>query len=139
MKLENLSKEFLKLEFEKNGMVNYIVRCMDVGDEEEFQILEKTFEDVKISNENIPLEIREIVNSKLENCINGFKAYQADDSTNFNEELLESFLTELGKVSELLKPYITWSELYESNFVVWEYLIMGDYDRLEELEEEGEE
>ena len=138
MKLENLSKAFLKLEFEKNSMVNYIVRCMDVGDEEEFQILEKTSEDVKISNENIPLEIREIVNSKLENCINGFKAYQADGSTNFNEKLLESFLTELGKVSELLKPYITWPELYESNFEAWECLILEDYDGLEELEEDEE-
>ena len=67
MKLEDLSKEFLRIEFEKNGMVNYIVRCVNVGDEEEFQILERTFEDVKILNENIPPEIREIVNSKLEN------------------------------------------------------------------------
>lgn len=128
MKLEDLSKEFLRIEFEKNGMVNYIVRCMDVGDEEEFQILERTFEDVKISNENIPLEIREIVNPKLEKCINGYKNQDTDESL---------ILKELEEVSNLLKPYVTWPELFEEQFEIWECLILGDYDRLEEeLEDE---
>ena len=133
MKLEDLSKEFLKLEFEKNGMVNYIVRCRDVGDEEEYQVLERAFEDVKISNENIPLEIREIVNTKLEKCISGYKEYLEDDSIDYNAKLLESFLAELGEVSNLLKPYITWPELYKSNFDVWECLVMEDYYGLKEL------
>lgn len=127
MKLENLSKKFLKLEFEKNDKVNYIVRCMDVGDEEEFQILERTFEEVKILNENIPLEIREFVNPKLENCINGYENQDTD------EKLI---LSELKEVSNLLKPYVTWPELYESNFGAWECLVCEDYDGLEELEED---
>lgn len=129
MKLENLSKEFLKLEFEKNGMVNYIVRCMDVGDEEEFQILERTFEDVKISNENIPLEIREIVNPKLEKCINGYKNQDTDNKL---------ILSELEEIYNLLKSYITWPGLYESNFGAWECLVLEDYDGLEELDEDEE-
>ena len=129
MKLEDLSKKFLKLEFEKNYTVNYIVRCMDVGDEEEYQILERTVEDAKILNENIPLDIREKVNTKLEKCINGYK----------NEDIDESLiLKELEEVAILLKPYVTWPELYETNFGAWEYLLFEDYDSLEELEEDEE-
>ena len=132
MIIDDLSKEFLKLEFEKNGMVNYIVRCIDVGDEEEYQILERTFEDVKISNKNIPQEIREKVNSKLEKCINQYKDYNdSTDSIILDEEPI---LRDLGEVSNLLKPYVTWPELYESNFGAWECLILEDYDGLEELE-----
>ena len=47
LSIENLSKEFLELEFKKNYNVNYFVRCMEVGDEEEYQILEQSFEEVK--------------------------------------------------------------------------------------------
>ena len=124
MKLKSLSKKFLKLEFRKNVAVNYIVRCMEVGDEEEYQILERPFEDIKITSETIPLEIRENVNTILEKCING---HQNED---MDEKLI---MLELIVVLNLLKPYITWPELYESNFGAWECLILEDYKSLKEL------
>lgn len=124
MKLKSLSKKFLKLEFRKNVAVNYIVRCMEVGDEEEYQILERPFEDIKIMSETIPLEIRENVNNILEKCINGHQ----------NEDMGEKLIMlKLIVVSNLLKPYITWPELYESNFGAWECLILEDYNSLKEL------
>lgn len=129
MKLEDLSKTFLKLEFEKNYNVNYIVRCVEVGDEEEYQILGGIFEDVKITNTNIPLEIRENINSKLEFCING---HQNDD---VDDKLL---ISEMEVIANLLKPFVTWPELYETNFNAWENLIFEDYDSLEEDFEEEE-
>lgn len=124
MKLKSLSKKFLKLEFRKNVAVNYIVRCMEVGDEEEYQILERPFEDIKITSETIPLEIRENVNTILEKCINGHQNEDMDGKL---------IMLELIVVLNLLKPYITWPELYESNFGAWECLILEDYKSLKEL------
>lgn len=124
MKLKSLSKKFLKLEFRKNVAVNYIVRCMEVGDEEEYQILERPFEDIKITSETIPLEIRENVNTILEKCINGHQNEDMDGKL---------IMLELIVVLNLLKPYITWPELYESNFGAWECLILGNYKSLKEL------
>ena len=126
MKLKSLSKKFLKLEFRKNVAVNYIVRCMEVGDEEEYQILERPFEDVKITSETIPLEIRENINTILEKCINGHQNEDTDGKL---------IMLEMIVVFNLLKPYITWPELYETNFGAWECLVLGDYNGLKELEE----
>lgn len=132
LSIEDLSKEFLKLEFKKNLKVNYFVRCMEVGDEEEYQILEQSFEEVKITNENIPLELRETINNKLEKYIEEYKKYTMDELETYDED---SILNDLGEISNLLKPYITWPELFEEQFEIWECLILEDYDGLKEFNE----
>lgn len=128
MKVEDLSKEFLRLEFEKNLNVNYIVRCMVVGDEEEIQILEKEFDNIKIINENISEGTRENINTLLKNCID-----------KYNNDNVDEAIEDLEPLLEILKPYVTWPELYESNFNIWECLVCESFDMLEEILEDMEE
>lgn len=128
MKVEDLSKEFLRLESEKNLNVNYIVRCMVVGDEEEIQILEKEFDNIKIINENISEGTRENINTLLKNCID-----------KYNNDNVDEAIEDLEPLLEILKPYVTWPELYESNFNIWECLVCESFDMLEEILEDMEE
>jgi hypothetical protein len=131
--LEKLSKEFLQLEFAKNHRVNYIVRCSDAGDGEESQILDDEYQDWKIINESIPKEVRKKANKRLKLI---FEAANLDSDEDDEDEDIEDNLSEdLEYVADLLRPYITWSELYKLDFNNWECLVTASYDCLEEKED----
>lgn len=110
--LNELAVAFLKSEFEKNVDVNYLVRCSDTGDGELDQIMES--DSYILINENIPdLKLRTI-NQMLE------------------EALEEEDYDMLDEVADLVRPYLTFSELYENDFDTWEAIVCETYDLIGE-------
>lgn len=115
MKYTNINEvalAFLKQEFEKNQELNYLVRCSDVGDGELDQILD--FDDYCIVNSNIPEEKLIGINQLID------IALHEDDY-----ELL-------NKVANTVKEYVTFPELYKSDFDSWEQIVLGNYNFNEE-------
>jgi hypothetical protein len=122
------------LEFLKNHRVNYIVRCSDVGEGEEFQILDDEYDDWKLTDESIPIEIKESVNKRLKVI---FKAFVNLDFDRDEEDEAENITEDLKYLADLLRPYITQNELYKSNFHNWNHLVINSHQCLEKAENEN--
>ncbi len=117
MKYSNVNEvalAFLKQEFEKNREVNYLVRCSDVSDGELDEILD--YESYIIDNSNIPKEKLISINQLLDTALR-----------EENYELLDV-------VADSVREYVTFPELYKSDFDSWEHIVCGMHDFDWELE-----
>jgi hypothetical protein len=109
--INEVSLAFLKQEFEKNRELNYLVRCSDVGDGELDQILDyDTSDGYIIVNSNIPEEQLIGINQLID------IALHEDDY-----ELLNT-------VANTVRGYVTFPELYKSNFNIWEQIVLENYN-----------
>jgi hypothetical protein len=106
--INEVALAFLKQEFEKNRELNYLVRCSDVGDGELDQILD--YNGYIIVNLNIPEEQLIGINQLID------IALHEDDY-----ELLNT-------VANTVKEYVTFSELYKSDFNIWEQIVLENYN-----------
>lgn len=106
---------FLKQEFEKNQELNYLVRCSDVGDGELDQILDYDTQDgYIIVNSNIPEEKLIGINQLIDIALH------------------EDDYGLLNNIANTVKEYVTFPELYKSDFDSWEQIVLGNYNFNEE-------
>lgn len=112
----------IKDEFKRNQSVNYIVRCLVVLDGEEFHILDNQ---EPITSELIPESVLAEINRRIE------AARILYDSLNRNYGI--EIRTILLEAIEIVKPYISFPNMYKNDFGTWEAFVCEDWDNIKYL------
>lgn len=105
--LNELYQHLVETELDKNKTINYFVRCLDIKDGEQYQILDK--DDYILENDMVLSSLLVWGNNIIKKAI-----INGDD---------DCYMLDI--VAESIKPYISFPELYQHDFDTWEHLVCG--------------